>query len=74
MDPKPARRVRDPEALRKFHLEHAGEPCENCAIRPGIHAHHMIFRSRGGDDVEGNLLWLCGPCHDEEHGIRSVWY
>lgn len=71
---KPTPRVKDPNLLRAFRLEHLGEPCERCELRPGIHAHHKIFRSRGGDDAIENLAWLCGSCHDEEHGIRSVWH
>jgi hypothetical protein len=73
-DWKPAPRVRDPEALRRFRLEHYGEPCERCRRTAGVHAHHRIFRSQGGDDVVGNLEWLCGECHDQAHGIRSVWH
>lgn len=72
-DPKPEPRVKDPAALRRFRLEHVGEPCERCEVRTGIHAHHRKFRSQGGADAESNLDWLCGPCHDEVHGIRSVW-
>lgn len=72
-DPKPPPRLRDREALRRFRLEHVGEPCEECELRPGIHAHHEKFRSRSGDDHESNLRWLCGPCHDKAHGIRSFW-
>jgi len=68
-----SRRVRDPDALRRFRLEHAGEPCEACELRPGIHAHHRKFRSQLGDDHESNLSWLCGSCHDQAHGIRSEW-
>ena len=71
-DPKPQARIRDPELLRHFRLEMAGEPCERCELRPGIHVHHRKFRSQGGDDLESNLLWLCGTCHDEVHGIHRV--
>jgi 5-methylcytosine-specific restriction endonuclease McrA len=73
-DPKPTKRVRDPQAVKRFRLMHLGEPCMGCAMRQGIHVHHRTFRSQGGGDVPENLVWLCGVCHDEEHGIRSVWY
>jgi 5-methylcytosine-specific restriction endonuclease McrA len=73
-DFKTAKRVRDPEALRRFRLEHAGTLCWFCAMRPGIHVHHRIHRSQGGGDVPENLVWLCGACHDEAHHIRSEWY
>lgn len=73
-DWKPSKRIRDPELLRRFRLEHLGEPCWACEKRPGIHVHHGKFRSQSGDDLESNLSWLCGPCHDSKHGIRSFWY
>ena len=72
-DFKAGPRVRDPDLLRRFRLEHHGEPCEACELRPGIQAHHRIFRSAGGDDDDSNLVWLCGACHDERHGIHSTW-
>lgn len=59
-DPKPSARIRDPDLLRRFRLEHAGEPCESCELRPGVHVHHVTFRSQGGDDAPENLLWLIG--------------
>ena len=72
-DPKPPRRIRDREAIRRFRLEHRGEPCEDCELRQGIHAHHRVFRSQGGNDTAESLMWLCGACHDKRHGIESVW-
>lgn len=72
-DPKPAKRLKDPEALRRFRLAHIGELCWHCEARSGIHAHHRKFRSQLGDDHESNLVWLCGACHDQAHGIRSFW-
>ena len=73
-DWKPSPRVKDPDAVRRFRLLRLGEPCEECEARPGIHVHHRVFRSQGGDDVEDNFSWLCGSCHDREHGVRSTWY
>lgn len=67
-DPKPAARVKDPIALRRFRLEHISEPCERCQIRMGSEVHHRIFRSQGGSDVDdGTLEWLCLPCHRGIH-------
>ena len=73
-DPKPSKRIQDPDLLRRFRLEHVGEPCDLCETRVGRQAHHKIFRSQGGGDVEDNLLWLCLSCHDNAHGIKSVRY
>lgn len=57
-DWKPAKRIKDPAALKRFRLMHSGETCEGCGESPGIHVHHRKFRSQGGDDVPGNLSWL----------------
>jgi 5-methylcytosine-specific restriction endonuclease McrA len=64
-------RVKDPAALKRFRLMHIGEECQGCGLEPGIHVHHKIFRSQGGDDIESNLVWLGRICHDAAHGIRS---
>lgn len=66
---KPAKRVRDPEALRRFRLERLYDPCDECELRPGTEVHHATFRSQGGGDVPSNLRWLCHPCHSSAHGI-----
>jgi 5-methylcytosine-specific restriction endonuclease McrA len=70
-DWKPEKRVRDHDMLKRFHIEHVGEPCMVCEARVGTVAHHRTFRSQGGDDVEENLVWVCRICHDNAHGIRS---
>lgn len=70
-DPKTPKRTKDPDALRRFRLEHVGEPCEVCELRPGNAVHHEKFRSQSGDDVEANLRWLCVVCHHASHGIRA---
>jgi hypothetical protein len=67
LDPRPAQRVVDVEAMRVYHLKMMGEPCEVCGIRIGTILHHVKFRSRGGDDVEANFLWVCAFC-DADHG------
>ncbi len=67
-------RVKDPDALKRFRLEHVFEPCDLCENRVGVHVHHKTFRSQGGDDVEENLLWLCRVCHDDIHSGRSRRY
>ena len=71
-DWKPTKRIKDPSLIRRFRLEHAGEPCDRCELRPGIAVHHKIFRSQGGDDVDSNLQFLCSVCHHAEHGIHEV--
>lgn len=60
-DPRPPRRIKDPDALRTFRLTMMNEPCEVCELRPGTDAHHVTFRSQGGDDTPDNLVWLRPP-------------
>lgn len=69
-DPKPEKRIRDPEAMRRYHLLMEGEPCQKCEIRVGTQVHHRRFRSQGGSDVPANWLWLCPDCHRELHGLN----
>ena len=69
-----APRVVDPDALRRFRLEHLGEPCDICERRPGTDPHHVQYRSHGGPDAPENLLWLCRTCHDDLHAGRIDRY
>lgn len=71
-DPKPPKRIKDTDLMRRLHLEYAGEPCQRCEMRPGVALHHVIPRSQSGDDDRRNLEWLCGTCHDAAHHIRRV--
>ena len=64
------KRIRDPELLKRLHLELLGEPCELCERRPGTQLHHRKLRSQGGDDVRENLAWICSFCHDDLHSAR----
>jgi 5-methylcytosine-specific restriction endonuclease McrA len=66
-NPRPPQRIKDPEAVKRFRLEHLGEPCELCERRLGIDPHHKVFRSQGGNDEASNLMWLCRACHDGIH-------
>lgn len=70
MDTKPTSRIRDRDALRRFALEHVGEPCFICERRPGSEVHHLTFRSQGGGDVPENLGWFCTCCHRDLHDGR----
>lgn len=38
-----------------------------CRARKDLHAHHIIFRSSGGDDASWNLITMCAGCHDKLH-------
>ena len=84
-DPRPPSRVRDPETLRTVHARER----MRCALRDELHPdtsmldgamgyslHHILKRPR--DDVEANLIMLCGSgttgCHGlvEHHDPRTM--
>lgn len=59
------------EKQRRYVLARNGGYCEAkiervCTLR-AEHAHHLRMRSQGGDDTPGNLLAVCGACHDHIH-------
>jgi hypothetical protein len=68
-DPRPARRIRDPEAVRAFIV--SARCCECCGQVGRLSAHHVLPRARGGDDVSANLIALLGDgvggCHGKFH-------
>ena len=41
--------------------------CRNCGSSDNVSAHHIIFRSQGGDDSLTNLITLCFNCHRKVH-------
>jgi len=61
--PKPVPRIRDPEAVQR---KTAGQSCRICG-RPASDGHHIVLRSKGGDDVEDNIIPLCHQHHMEYH-------
>lgn len=77
-DPKPRPRIRATStqwrALRVRKL--LGRPCRLCPAA-ATNLHHVVPRSQGGDDVEANLVEVCGSgttgCHGAtETGERCV--
>lgn len=48
--------------------------CRKCGSSKMVSAHHIQFRSDGGDDKSSNLVTLCGGgkgCHDSVHSKVS---
>ncbi|MCC6783029.1 MAG: HNH endonuclease [Planctomycetes bacterium] len=56
-----------PPALRTRVLARDGHACANCRGRRGLHAHHVIWRSKGGESSLRNLVTLCSRCHALVH-------
>lgn len=44
--------------------------CRHCRSRENLHAHHLQYRSHGGEDKLYNLITLCYRCHREHHDGR----
>lgn len=43
--------------------------CSDCGIeRWKLHRHHVIPKSQGGSNDEGNLVRICANCHEDRHG------
>lgn len=55
------------DELRRFVFHRDKWRCRVCLRRTGLTAHHIVFRSHGGDDASYNLLSLCCGCHDGLH-------
>ena len=73
-DPKPRKRARDPQAALIAKLRE--QWCVVCGEPVGS-AHHILPRSRSGDDCAENLVGLCGSgttgCHGKvEAGDRET--
>jgi hypothetical protein len=63
-DLKPAKRVKNPKAMKAVHEK--GCWCVlNCNSKG--EAHHVLFKSQGGDDDPANLACLCSHHHSLVH-------
>ena len=77
-DPKPRKRIKDPALFARMHAR--GGECALCGQSWGLSIHHVLSRNAGGDDVPGNLVWLCGHgtagCHglieNEDRAARAI--
>jgi 5-methylcytosine-specific restriction endonuclease McrA len=48
-------------------LERDSWRCQDCGSLENLQIHHLIFRSRLGDDTMTNLTTLCASCHKARH-------
>jgi hypothetical protein len=59
--------------LRRQAYKRDDYQCRNCGSKGGnrgnteLHAHHVVPRSRGGNDTLSNLVTLCSTCHRQIH-------
>lgn len=64
-DSKGAARKRDSDVMRQKLLQ--VRECYGCERGGPSDAHHLVFRSHGGDDVLENIGPLCHDCHGLFH-------
>jgi hypothetical protein len=73
-DPKPAARIVNPDAMKRKLASDL--VCRGCHVRRAANCHHLIGKAQSGDDVEANLVPLCGSgshgCHGALHGNPYV--
>jgi 5-methylcytosine-specific restriction endonuclease McrA len=50
-----------------------GRRCRRCGGERGLHVHHVIYRSEGGNHEETNLITLCFGCHDRVHSSKRYF-
>jgi hypothetical protein len=65
---KPALATRSTPARRAIARDRGFCQVPGCS-RAAVHAHHVVFRSRGGGDEEANLVSLCAGHH--LHGVHG---
>lgn len=75
-DPKPAKRIVDREA--GIHKVFREKKCRACGRRGywTLHRSHLVGKGVGGDDVDENIIPLCGSgvtgCHGALHDHCKV--
>lgn len=57
--------------VKKEVAERDNYTCVLCGRYPAADAHHVIFRSKQGEDCKENIVCLCRNCHDKAHGIHA---
>jgi 5-methylcytosine-specific restriction endonuclease McrA len=55
------------EELRLQVLHRDAWRCQICGSLGQPEVHHLLFRSRGGQNTEQNLVTLCHGCHTALH-------
>jgi len=59
-----------PDWLRLWVLARDQHRCQACGATDHLHAHHIVFRSRGGLTRQENLATVCVACHGLIHEGR----
>lgn len=68
-DWRPRRRIKDPGLMKLLHYRGGRCALESDECEPlTLSLHHAYPRSQGGDDLEANLIFLCGNGVTGHHG------
>jgi 5-methylcytosine-specific restriction endonuclease McrA len=60
------------ESIRQAVLDRDNYQCQKCKARnTELHVHHIVPRSKGGNDGLKNLITLCKDCHNSLH--KGLW-
>lgn len=63
-----------PEIARNIRARD-GMRCVACGAGDQIlDVHHIVYLSRHGTNQQHNLVTLCRPCHEKEHGREFDWH
>lgn len=52
--------------------EEIGTKCANCGDEQDLVYHHIVPLALGGNDINTNMVCLCGRCHDLVHYGKSA--
>lgn len=73
MDPRPRKRIVGSQGWWKAQHRRKTGRCSLCRRTAKTSWHHLVDRSLGGDDIEVNLIELCGGGTTGCHGDITGW-
>ena len=59
-------------ALSKEKKTKIGSKCVNCGSTEDLEYHHVVPLAIGGNDVDSNIVCLCGYCHKMLHNATNA--
>lgn len=63
-------RIRDARLLELLKYEY--DCCEITGVVDGLHLHHCLLRSQGGDDLRANIICVTDAFHTRYHASDAV--
>lgn len=62
-----------PPEVRKL-VTSRDQSCRFCGTTNGLHLHHIVYRSQGGQHEVSNLILLCHEHHALVHSNKKRWF